>query len=549
MVRWTRVGVVSWAAVSSACGGVPNEPQQTVESGLVVSKGEVEEQPIGRVFSAEMIKGKVRYLTPTDLPTSAREASDDAANGLADAGPFAIEGELHPRLLADVESVEERALVEGRGVAEQRVDVVVTFKQRTKLPRFPELNEHDARDSSENQAVLTRTESLVSSIAAQRGKVHDASKALLEQRYGLIELERFWLVDSLLASVPLSKVRELTRHPDVQYVEYNKSDAPPPTNNTIYDDRQALRSDVFYGYTGGYIGMLDSGVRNTHTLLSNRIALYRDCTAGLPSTCSGPTPSDCYSGGHGTAAASIMSGNNNWDDPNRGISQVTIDSFKVYSNSLCGYDVTAGQRGFANALAVGDKVILANIQEQASYTGNTATAANNAFDAGAVVMAAAGNYGSGASSVTSPGNATKALAVGAVDVGTKALQGYSGRGPTSDGRTKPDVTAPTNIWAAGSDCDGCFTPQTFGGTSAATPSATGAAALARNFLIASGSGANPGQVYALLIMSGQNFNSPATNNNEGSGLINLYAGDVSIGWGSVSLASQTSTDISVTRNS
>jgi hypothetical protein len=72
-------------------------------------------------------------------------------------------------------------------------------------------------------------------------------------------------------------------------------------------------------------------------------------------------------------------------------------------------------------------------------------------------------------SLTLPADARGGIAVAAVDWEHDELVYYSSRGPTDDGRDKPDVAAPTFV----STTNGRFT-----GTSAAAPHATGAAALA-----------------------------------------------------------------------
>ncbi|GLF94648.1 S8 family peptidase [Streptomyces yaizuensis] len=99
---------------------------------------------------------------------------------------------------------------------------------------------------------------------------------------------------------------------------------------------------------------------------------------------------------------------------------------------------------------------------------------------------AAGNEGSGAGTVGTPGSAQEALTVGAVD-GLDRLAGFSSRGPrVGDGGLKPDVTAPgvdiTAASAAGSvvaDEEGEKPAGyvTLSGTSMAAPHAAGAAAL------------------------------------------------------------------------
>ncbi len=69
-----------------------------------------------------------------------------------------------------------------------------------------------------------------------------------------------------------------------------------------------------------------------------------------------------------------------------------------------------------------------------------------------------------------PADAVAAMAVAAVNL-LGGLEGYSSRGPTEDGRVKPDIAAPTQVSTAS------FGPGEFWGTSAATPHVAGAAAL------------------------------------------------------------------------
>ncbi len=100
----------------------------------------------------------------------------------------------------------------------------------------------------------------------------------------------------------------------------------------------------------------------------------------------------------------------------------------------------------------------------------------------------AGNDGPGAGTLGSPGNAKNALTVGALlHGGLTGIASFSSRGPTADGRTKPDITAPGNntISARGST-NVNSTPQapqtaTLSGTSMAAPTIAGNVVLARQF--------------------------------------------------------------------
>jgi len=105
----------------------------------------------------------------------------------------------------------------------------------------------------------------------------------------------------------------------------------------------------------------------------------------------------------------------------------------------------------------------------------TTVAADMAVQRGILVVTAAGNSGPGSRSIWTPADGHSVLAVGAEDsLGTIAF--FSSRGPTADGRIKPDFTAPG---VAVCTVTGNGVVRRLDGTSFATPLLAAAAALVK----------------------------------------------------------------------
>ncbi|GAB3154601.1 hypothetical protein GCM10027290_49390 [Micromonospora sonneratiae] len=229
--------------------------------------------------------------------------------------------------------------------------------------------------------------------------------------------------------------------------------------------------------TGVKVAVIDTGIDPTHPDLAGSIA-------GIANFTGEPDGVDRH--GHGTHVASTVAGSGAaLGGRYRGVAPgARVLSAKALDASGSGQNswIIAGMEW---AAAQGADVVNMSLSSPETTDGtdpmseavNTLTATTGTL----FVVAAGNNYGDLA--IGSPGAATSALTVGAVD-NRDALAGFSNRGPRyGDAAVKPEMTAPgAAIVAAraagtalGPIVDGQYVR--IGGTSMATPHVAGAAAL------------------------------------------------------------------------
>ena len=154
-------------------------------------------------------------------------------------------------------------------------------------------------------------------------------------------------------------------------------------------------------------------------------------------------------------------------------------------------------------------------QQLDGKTAVTTIAANTATRLGIVVCNAMGNEGPGDTTLITPADAETILACGAVN-SSGTIASFSSRGPTGDGRIKPEVVAR----GVSTYCATATDTNTFGyvsGTSLSTPLVGGCAAV----LLSAHPDWVPWKIREALMYTANNSYTP--NNTYGWGLIDLLA--------------------------
>jgi serine protease AprX len=396
---------------------------------------------------------------------------------------------------------------------------------RSAPPAAPGLDRnHDRLDDR-----LGRRLARVSDDRRLRVIVTGSDLANAERAVGSVHLRhRLSLVDGFSATMTAAQVRALARVPGIRRIE------PVTTMHALDDgtnrDFGAAAVPVDHpGTTGAGVGLcvVDTGVDPAHEQIAPRTVTFKDFVNGQT------TPYDDQ--GHGTHVTSIAAGDG-VGGSNAGAFRGVAPGASLYSAKVLDWlgsgpndVVAAGVQWCASQPGVGVISLSLGDTDGGDGTDLVSQAVNAAVAGGDVVVVAAGNSGDVPGSINAPGTATGAITVGAVSdytspAGTDRhddgiwLAGFSSRGPTVDGRTKPDISAPgVSVRAAQAGTTGGYV--TLSGTSMATPYAAGAALLARQAAPA----ATPTQIRSALTSTALDVGASGQDNEYGAGLIDVRA--------------------------
>ena len=283
--------------------------------------------------------------------------------------------------------------------------------------------------------------------------------------------------DAVLGSAPAGLLGRLCAVPDVVMLEAQGVGVPVLASAGPSVGLDKAHQELGYTGNGVTIAVLDTGMRGTHVSLDDlddnpvtddpKIVVFYDAYANQ-------TAAPYDSGAHGTWTASIAAGTgggttNVGGAPGARLVGVRAGSESSFpeSTALRAMEWTIDHRKEYNisVMSISWGIVLGG---PADHNGNSAISrtADRAVQSGMSVVVAAGNTALSAT-VTAPGDARNVVTVGSVN-DNHHLSTFSSEGPTSDGRTKPDVCAPgESVTGASSTSDnGWYTGD---GTSASAP--------------------------------------------------------------------------------
>ncbi len=311
--------------------------------------------------------------------------------------------------------------------------------------------------------------------------------------------ERF---NAICFTIDISKVPAITYLPDLTWLEAGVLFYPTLDNSVDSIGTSQIWDDFGFRGEDTTIAILDTGVDFDHESLDDlddisstydpKIAIDSNGMLGFYNANTDqeyPDEQPHDSGSHGTHCAGIAAGTGGSSGQYAGVAPqaklvgvIALDGGSGDEGDLLrAVDWTIQNKDRFSidvmSLSLGGPVVIPGA------TNNGASSISQALDvaveAGIVTVVAIGNGNLGIAahpgSVSFPGDSVKAITVGSVN-DDHSREIYSSRGPTGDGRLKPDVMAPGGaiMSAQAGSGDGYVS---YSGTSMATPHVAGVAAL------------------------------------------------------------------------
>ena len=357
--------------------------------------------------------------------------------------------------------------------------------------------------------------------------------AALEREVGdLPDVRRLHIVPAFSTEATEGQVRALAALPGVAHVEADAPAVPFGVGAQAATGVSRARLDLpgldgdGDGDPGSYssrdmvAAVIDSGIDpSMPDLGGGKVIGFKDLVNGRAAAY------DDF--GHGSIVSAVLAGSGASGPEGRGVAPAAaLVGVKVVdkdANSSLGLIAQGIQWAVDHRAEFGIRAINLSIGAPDAACPDGTDVASKAVDAavaaGLVVVAAAGNFGPNPCTVKAPGAAASALTVGSLSDPSAqgfAMSWFSSRGPTADGRAKPDVVAPGyNVVAPTPDGD--YVAES--GTSVASPFTTGAALL----LLDANPALTPAQVKDAIVSSAVDWGPPGPDLDSGGGRLDVYA--------------------------
>ncbi|MDP8983202.1 MAG: S8 family serine peptidase [Acidobacteriota bacterium] len=318
---------------------------------------------------------------------------------------------------------------------------------------------------------------------------------------GAVNIQRFTILNMLSADIPASSLAALESDPAIAKIWMSQR-----RHTHLVNSSPSLGAPAFWNNATSYTGagqsvaIVDTGIFGAHPAFGTKSppANSKNTISGAPCANTADNTDTVDRVGHGSHVAGIVGsgGAPGWTQY-FGVAKGILNIFMAKAG--CTVPNQGGSFSDSDILT-GLQWILSNTPARiinmslGSVTPATqdddffsSTLDQLARDSDLIFSISAGNSGSGASTMTSPGIAYNILSVAAMDDhsdtdrSNDTVAGFSSRGPTVGGRKKPDIAAPgaggnAGIVSVDHNSNGFVGMQ---GTSMAAPHIGGSAALLR----------------------------------------------------------------------
>jgi len=284
-----------------------------------------------------------------------------------------------------------------------------------------------------------------------------------------------YILDYLL-KIPYIKNVWLDKKVYLEYSNITRESTPENTSEGyIYWNLKAIRCGLVWdeGVTGlgVNVAVIDTGIDANHPDLAGKVIVNVDIAKD---DWDGEDPNDYV--GHGTHIAGIIAANGDLKGVAPDASLLNIKVFHRESSGEWSAYISDIIQGIQVALEYGADIIVMSLgymPDSLDGSDPLSKAADEAFSLGSIVVASAGNNGPEEKTISAPALGKNVIAVGAVD-SYGQIPEFSSRGPTEDGRIKPDIVAP-GVQVYSTLPNGNYGYMS--GTSMAAPHVAGVAAL------------------------------------------------------------------------